>query len=450
MEQSGINVQMNNKFDTRWGVFKFKHAALGFLLGVFIFPPYFGIDIGFDLTVLRFFEMVLLCFIFANKIRKRDFIGLVVNSKYTFVLAFYFGVTCYTNILRGMAIAGILNEFFGVVLVFYLMLYLIKYEYGINGFIKILKRLITAICLIALLELLIGFPPMTLLDTLNKSGRTGGVRFGVMRISGNFTTSNGFGLATMLYLPIAVFDEKNGVIDIIKNRWRFVLVIVTAFMTGSRLAVGISVLETALLFILSPRGIRKKTAFWGVISLTAVTAVVILLQDISFFHSIIQTFLTAVDEVLGTQFSAKFGADPESLYNSTYYRELLWKGVFIEGDWLNPLLGRGTNYYFGLYVDGYLIRSIDNYYVGIYVTYAIPGLIAFLLMSVSFIITSVKNAVSKRNPVCTAFLVSLIGYYISLWYLDQLGTLVIMMALFALSTCELENKGIFSEESRLR
>ena len=31
-------------------------------------------------------------------------------------------------------------------------------------------------------------------------------------------------------------------------------------------------------------------------------------------------------------------------------------------------LGRGGNYKFGMYVEGYRIQSIDNFYVGQYIT----------------------------------------------------------------------------------
>lgn len=50
----------------------------------------------------------------------------------------------------------------------------------------------------------------------------------------------------------------------------------------------------------------------------------------------------------------KFGADAHMLYNSSHYRELLWENTIL-GDWLNPWLGRGGNYRFGMYIDGYRI-----------------------------------------------------------------------------------------------
>ena len=97
------------------------------------------------------------------------------------------------------------------------------------------------------------------------------------------------------------------------------------------------------------------------------------LKDTSFIQSLLRTFFSAIDEVLNTNYAVKYGADATTLYNSSYYRELLWKHTIL-GDWLNPLLGRGGNYKFGMYVEGYRIQSIDNFYVGQYITYAWPGM----------------------------------------------------------------------------
>ncbi len=435
LNMSGQNLRMEN-LDIRRGIFRFRHAALGFLLGVFVFPSYFGIYIGFDLTALRFFEILLLVMIYLNKIRRNQFIQLVKECKQNVFIAAYFGIVCYTNILRGFAINGILYTFFNWVVLFYLTYYLIQYEWGIARFVKLLKICLWVVCFLSVLELFVGFPPFSLLDTLGKSNTAS--RFGTTRIMGQCTTTNGFGLYLMLLMPIAAYDEKKGCINIVKNMWLVLLTVACGLLTGGRVSAGAAVLELGLLWVFSPNGKRGQVATLGGMILVAVFAISVVLQDVPLFRSLLMTFFSAVDEVLGTALSVHFGANMKQLYDSSYYRELLWKGTFL-GDWLNPWLGRGAGYNFGMYIEGYRIHSIDNFYVGQYVTYAYPGLAAWLLMSLSFLKEMIRKARDHTSPVCIVILISFVGYFISLWYLDQLQTFPIMMALFALG---LENKKI--------
>ena len=100
-------------------------------------------------------------------------------------------------------------------------------------------------------------------------------------------------------------------------------------------------------------------------------------------------------------------------------------------NWPDPLLGRGGAFNFHLYIEGYDIKSIDNFYVAQYVTYAWPGLIAWIFMSVSYFTDSVKKAVKNIN-LAKLFAICWICYFIGLWYLDQLQTFPLMMIFFAL------------------
>lgn len=418
------------KLDTRWGIFKFKHAAMFFLLGVFFFPSYFGINVGFDLTVLRLFEIILLVMIYNNKIRLNQFIILIKNCKQNIFIALYFFIICYTNILRSMNITGIINVLTNWIIVFYLMLYLIKYEFGVKRFIKYIKIILWAICIVSILELFIGFPPFSLLDTLGKSSTNS--RFGLTRLMGHCTTTNGFGLYLMLLLPVAAYDEEKKQIDIIGNKWLVILVVACGLLTGSRLAAGAAILEIFLLVVFSPKKARRKIIVYGALLFVAIFAITFLLQDIPFFKSLLITLFSAVDEVLGTEISVKYGADPDALFNSTHYRELMWRGVFLQ-NWLNPILGQGADYKFAMFIDHCLIQSLDNYYVGQYVAYGYPGLVAWFIMALSFLPNMFRNTINKTGPICMVIIVSFFGYFISLWYLDQLQTFPIMMTLFALS-----------------
>ncbi|MCD7817470.1 MAG: hypothetical protein LUH07_00225 [Lachnospiraceae bacterium] len=156
-----------------------------------------------------------------------------------------------------------------------------------------------------------------------------------------------------------------------------------------------------------------------------------ILQGTSFGNGLYGTFFSAVDEVLGTSFATAYGVDESTLNSSSYYRELLWKSAF-GGTWTNPWIGKGGSYGIHLYIEGYDIQSCDNYYVSQYVDYAYPGLIAWIMMSVSFLFSMVR-LFRKKMVFGYAMMVSFICYFISLWYLDDLQTFPIMMAVFGMA-----------------
>ncbi len=415
------------------GKIRFHHLAEGFLLGNFIFPTYFGVRLlGFDLTVLRLFELLLLYAIFKNPVRKRQFITLVFNTKYFWFIMPYFIVAVYTDILQG-AFIGWLYIFFNGILVFFLCLYLGVYEYTIEQLGRKLVNYTWVLCLLSPLELLFGLSPFALLDTLDKSmTRT---RFGAVRIMGNARTTNGYGMYLMLLLPLVCIDWKTKKINLLNNPPLLILLLLNAVLTGSRLAIGAAILEMLLILLFSPSKIRKWGIFWGICVAAAGMSFLFATQSFSFSRSLLMTIFSAVDEVFDTTISTYYGADAAGLYNSSHYRELLVQYTF-GGTWLNPLLGRGTNYNLTLYVEGTAIASADNFYVGTYVTYAWPGVITMVYIGVSFIKTAIANIFKSKSALATAVIVSLLGYYASLWYLDRLQTFPLMLGLGALVCAE--------------
>jgi hypothetical protein len=186
-----------------------------------------------------------------------------------------------------------------------------------------------------------------------------------------------------------------------------------------------------LCFIVQEKDKIKKSLIGLAIIAPITVFLLFMLRDVSFVQGILRTFFSAVDEVLGTSYAVDFGADAQTLYNSSYYRELLWKNTIL-GDWLNPWLGKGGSYSFGMYIEGYAIYSCDNYYVSQYITYAWPGVATWLLMSASFFVQSVKKWFKQKDGLSWVIIVSIVCYFISLWYLDHLQTFPIMMAIFGL------------------
>lgn len=400
-----------------------------FLLGLFVLPTYFGVRIVFfDLTALRFFEILLLWCIFKNEIKRNQFIELIRRCPHNIWIGIYMFVVLYTNLIHP-SINTIFYWMTNGIIVFYCVSYLVVYEYGISGFVTKIKQFVWIISIISPLEIIIGHPPFALLDTLGKSNTN--ARFGSIRIMGNCTTTNGYAMYLMILFPLMCYDWERKRIDFGKNKWLLILMALNIFLTGSRLTVGTLILGLCLCFIMQHK--RQFVHSLGVFCV-AIPIVIIFLyifKDIDFIQGILRTLFSAVDEVLGTDYAVNFGADAQTLYNSSYYRELLWKNTIL-GDWLNPWLGRGGNYNFSMYIEGYYIWSCDNYYVAQYIAYAWPGLIAWMLMSASFLLQAIKLWIREKSGMMWVIIVSIICYYISLWYLDQLQTFPYMMSVFAL------------------
>lgn len=409
---------------------RFAGVADWFVFSLFVLPSYFGIRLGFfDLTALRLFEVLLLIGIFKNIKRRKDFILLIKKCSNNIFILLYMCIVVVTNLIHPS-----LNTIFywitNVVLVIYLIAYLVVYEYGVQLFLENIKKYIWIIVCISPLELIIGKSPFTFLDTLGKANPS--IRFGAARIMGNCSTANGYAMFLMICLPLLCFDYKKKCVDLGKNKLLLMLVALNIFLTGSRLTIGTLMLALILCTFVQVRQKLSNMLLFLVIVVPILGVVIYVLRDISFFENMLRTFFSAIDAVLGSSYAVQFGANEQTLYNSTYYRQLLFENTILS-DWLSPWIGRGGNYNFAMYVEGYNIVSVDNFYVGQYITYAWPGLILWLLMSISFFFLMLKLVVGYKDMLGYVLMVSFICYYISLWYLDQLQTYPIMAAVFGLT-----------------
>lgn len=343
-------------------------------------------------------------------------------------IGMYMFVVIYTNLIHP-SINTIFYWITNGIFIIYLITYLVIYEYGIEGVLNKFRQYAYILTVISPLELIIGFPPFSLLDTLGKSYTS--ARFGSVRIMGNCSTPNGYAMYLMILFPLMCYDWKNKRIDLEKNKWILLLMALNIFLTGSRLTVGTLILGFTLCFLMQCKKQFVKSLGTFVAVLPVVIIILYMFRNVEFMRGLLCTFFSAVDEMLGTNYAVNFGANPQTLYNSSFYRELLWKNTFF-GGWLNPWLGRGGNYTFGMYIEGYRIFSCDNYYVGQFITYAYPGLFSWLFMSISFFVISAKRWIQNKNALDWVIMVSVICYFISLWYLDQLQTFPIMMVIFGL------------------
>ncbi len=138
-----------------------------------------------------------------------------------------------------------------------------------------------------------------------------------------------------------------------------------------------------------------------------------------------------IDQFLGTEYAAYFGAEVARLDDSEGYRKML--PLIFTLDWLNPFVGRGVSRSFGAEINGTFIISIDNYYVSQYIKYAYPGLIAYIMIIAATAIGMIIAIIKYKSPVFKMTFVGTICYFINLWWLDALQTLkyeYIIIAIF--------------------
>lgn len=407
----------------------FNGIADWFVFSLIVLPTYFGIRLAFfDLTALRFFEVLLLIGIFKNSVRRDAFISLIKKCKNNIYICMYLFVVVYTNIVK-FSLNAIFYWLTNVICVIYLIAYLVVYEYGIEKFLEKAKRCFWIIVTISPLELFLGVTPFSLLDTLGKAGSNS--RFGTVRILGNCSTTNGYAMFLMIWLPLFCYDWKKKKIDLGKNKILLGLFVLNIFLTGSRLTIGTLILGLFLCVIVQPRKQLKHTLIIIILGIPVIGLILYSFRNVNAVQGIIRTFLSAVDEVLNTNYAVNFGGEQQTLYNSTYYRELLWKNTIL-GDWLNPWIGKGGSYKLSMYIEGYRINSVDNFYVGQYVAYGYPGLFTWMLMSLSFFFSMFISFI-RKNIFAYTMMVSFICYYIALWYLDQLQTFSSMAIVFGLA-----------------
>lgn len=408
---------------------RFTGVADWFVFSLFVLPSYFGVRLAFfDLTAVRFFEILILIGILKNVERRKQFICLVKNCQNNIFILAYMCIVIYTNLIHP-SLNSIFYWITNFVLIIYLVAYLVIYEYGVEEFFDRIKKYTWIIVCISPLELIIGRTPFSLLDTLGKSIVAS--RFGSARIVGNCTVANAYAMYLMILMPICCYDCGKKRIDIGKNKFLLMLIALNIFLTGSRMSIGTLIVGFIVCIFVQPRQQLKHTLLFLLIALPVFLGVLYLGQDISFFQNIIRTFFSAVDAVLDSNYSVQFGANEQTLYNSTYYRELLFENTIL-GNWLNPWLGRGGGYNLAMYIEGYSIVSVDNFYVGQYIAYAWPGLIAWILMSLSFFVRMIRMIIHKEM-LGYILMVSFVCYYISLWYLDQLQTYPAMAAIFGVT-----------------
>ena len=407
----------------------FRDISVLFLFSLFVMPQYFGIPTPFfDFTILRIMIVVIILMILADEKRKNQFLEMIKKCKFSLALIPYLVVISYTMVLR-TDLNAFLNPFIEIICL-YLMIYVIRYELGIEKTINIVCIFLWILCIEGIIEFGMGKSLFSYLETIKGTYTGSFVRSGYYRIMGPCTHSLGYGILLISATPLACYDFRQKEIYVFYRPVLLVLIVCNIFLTGSRSSLSVFAVEFVLLFLFSSREKQRKS----LLILFGLVFAFMFFLAIGFRTNIGQYILLQItsimDSAFGTQLSVQFGADMTALGSSSNYRDQL---IYVFGvSWLNPLLGIGRQRSFSSEINGSFIQSIDNFYVAEFVRYAYPGLFSYLLFLFTAVKASMKKYLAGRDRLCLILFIGIGCYLLNLWWIDSNQTLKYLYLLFAL------------------
>ncbi len=398
-----------------------------------LMPQYFGIHIGWDITCLRFSNILLCLYALVNPWIITHFWNTVLRCTAFLPAACYLFVALYTMVLRTdiNAFMLVFLEF----LTFFMLIYGIRYVLGCRRAFQIILFCAYFLGIYGLVEFAAGHSLYLQFLRTVPTNVVNQYRSGHYRIMGPCGHPLGYGLLLLLFLAVACLDYEKDIVYLFKRPFLLGLLILNVFLTGSRSTLGIAALEILVLFLLSGRAEKCKSLL-GMAAMAALLGIFLLLfHRTSIGQYVLLQITMLIDQIFDTEFSLAYGADMELLKNSEGYREYLPRIFTL--DYLNPLVGRGVKRSFGaefVTESGAIvyIKSIDNYYVQQYIKYAYPGLVSYCLFILAVIGTMLHYVRREKSGIYRVLLVAVCCYFFNLWYLDALQTLKFVYIIIAL------------------
>ena len=409
----------------------FYLVSIMFFFTLFVLPQYFGVPFPlFDLTALRIIIVILLIMIVADTKRKNNFVDLIVNSTFTKFLIPYLFVITYTMLLR-VDVNAFLNPFIEL-LTLYLLIYIIKFELGIEKSVKLLIYFTYFLAIMGIIEFAFGRSLFSYLETIHGLYTGQFIRSGSYRIMGSSNHSLGYGLMLITMVPFSCIDVEKNELNLFRRPILLFLLIGNIFLCGSRSTLSVLIIEIIMLILLLPNLQKKRVILISGILLIVVVCGLLAGKNTSIGQYILLQITSIIDQLLGTKFSVQYGANLAALGSSSNYRDQL-KYIFIV-DWLNPLLGIGRKRSFSSEINGSFIASVDNFYIAEFVRYAYPGLVTYMLYIGYFIVYLFKRVKDQKFCIYRILFIGVICYLINLIWVDSLQTLKYLYILFALGT----------------
>lgn len=399
-----------------------------FLFIYFVLPQYFGLSLpAFDFTAQRIAIVFVFLILLEKSTRMRQFLRIIKSCSLLPTMGLYLFILLYTAAINkhmGTFLYSLI-EF----IAFFMMIYFIKEVLGISKSIRLILCFSYLLCLLGLVEYVMHRSPFSYLETIPGLYTGVSIRSGAYRIMGPCNHPLGYGLVLITIIPFVCYNDDEEKLDMTAHWPLLLLVVLNILLTGSRSTLAVCGLELALFFLFSSKEKKRKTIMGAIAMVGALAIVTILTIRTPFGRYIMLQVTSVIDEILGTNFAVRYGANKASLANSAIYRDLLLDIFHVS--WLNPWLGKGAGYVFYWYHNGYRIQSIDNFYVANYIRYGYPGMISYILIIVFALYKMIRRAIEKKSGLCICMFLGVLCYFINLWWLDTLQTIKYAYILFA-------------------
>lgn len=434
-----LNNSMNIGYELRsLKLFFWLNAIL--LVTDYIMPQYFGIHIAFDFTCTRIMNVIILGYMILSPSMFSHFIRMVLRCKFTFAICLYLLVCAYTMVFRTD-----INAFFMVfleILTLYMLVYSIRYVIGIRKAVEWGIKSAYFLGVLGFVDYILGQSLMLKFFKTVPTGVRNVIRSGKYRIMGQCGHPLGYGLLLILLIPLCCLDFQKKEVYLFKRPVLLAMLLLNVFLTGSRSTLGFVFLELALILLASNRKNIKKSLLCIIVALLVFIVFIMLVYNTSVGRYIMMQLASLVDQVLGTEYAAYYGAEMTRLDDSAEYRKLLPQ--IFKLDWLSPILGRGVSSSFGVVINGIFVQSVDNYYICQFIKYAYPGMITYILIILTIVGLMLNGIIKYKSPIIKMTLIGTICYYINLWWVDALQTLkyeyIIVAIFYATYMCYEEKK----------
>lgn len=422
------------------GVFGLTMRDMAKLLffSVFFVPDYYGFELGIAFNVQRIVLIVIWVLILSSQRRREQMARVIVKNKRNPYILLYLFVCFYTAVYR-LDIGTFFSPLFDQIVVFYTTIYMLRNEYTTEDLLDQIIRLGYILCILGLVEEALRRPLFGHFEMIKGMFAGSLVRDGIYRIAGPAHHPLGYGLYLQILLALACYDYRRNRIDLFCRLPLLFLTALNIFFTGSRSTLGISMFELLLLTLFSEKSTRKLVLRAAGLCLLIVIPLLVLFYRTDFVQALMIRLMNMVDGAFHTKLSLKlFGYYSQHLEDSSRYRELLPE--IFKLDWLNPFVGRGNSYVFSMYYEGFLIESIDNFYIHQYIKIAYPGLFTTVLLIVANFLSNVRMMLQSRNALYRVLFIIFLIYFLTLFFVDALGTLDYIFVLFGVLYVEEERQ----------
>lgn len=404
--------------------------AILFFFTIFFMPDYFGLSIGFALNTQRILLVIIWIWILSIHHRRNQMLAVIINNRTITAILIYMFVSVYTGLYR-LDVGSILNPTIDYFMVYFTTIYFLKSDLSEETLMKEILFLTYVLCFLGVVEYIVKKPLFGELETIEGMFSGAYYRDGTYRIMGPAHHALGYGLFLLLMCPLSCYNYKEKKLDLLERPILLLLIMLNIYLTSARSALGIMGAELVALFLLSAKKEKQRYLVLGGCLLAMVLLLMVMFFNTSPVQKIITMVISSVDGALGTNLNEQlFGIHSAQLEDSAQYRKYL--PLIFGLDWLNPYVGRGTKYKLSLYIYGYLIQSIDNFYINQYVKLAYPGLattIVLILANVRFVFSGMMIS---RDPFYKVLMVAFFAYFLNLWFADSLGTLDYVFVLFGM------------------